>query len=91
MTVSAVQQDSDLKSDVGMSATSKPTQVCDEAFVRGAVNDAVAETIGDASYTHDTTTQWTNSIVESLVRKFVNIDRENKYIGMYSSTPSSAS
>lgn len=59
---------------------SKPTQMCDEAFVRASVNDAVTEIIGDASYTHDSTTQWTNSIVENLVRKFVNIDRDNKYI-----------
>jgi len=55
-------------------------QECDEGFVRNAVNEAVSDTIGDSVYLHEATTQWTNSIVESLVRKFVNIDRDNKYI-----------
>lgn len=56
------------------------TPECNEEFVRGAVNQAVTDTIADSPYVHDATTQWTNTIVESLVRKFVNINRDNKYI-----------
>lgn len=82
MTVSALPENGDVKQEPGVTnATSqKLSELCDENFVRTSVNDAVAETIGEASYMHDTTTMWTNSIVENLVRKFVNIDRENKYI-----------
>lgn len=65
----------------GNGAKNGASHVCDEAFVRAAVNEAVGDTIGDAPYLHDSTTQWTNTIVESLVRKFVTLDRENKYIG----------
>lgn len=66
--------------DKKASVTMAPSEECNETFVRTAVNQAVAETIGESPYIHDSTTQWTNTIVESLVRKFVSIDRDNKYI-----------
>lgn len=68
------------KADAGMSAP-KRQLVNDENFVKEAVNEGVANAIGEASYSHEATSEWTNTIVESLVRKFVNIDRDNKYIG----------
>lgn len=59
---------------------SESPKVCDEEYVRTTVDQAVCTIIGDASYTHDATSAWTNEIVETLVRQFVSVDRENKYI-----------
>ena len=59
----------------------KHRQVSDESFVRETVNEVVGTTIRDATYAHEATSEWTNNIVEGLVRKFVGIDRDNKYIG----------
>lgn len=63
-----------------------PQKVSDEEFIKKLVNKAVKDTIKDEVYSHDATSVWTNKIVELLVRNFVQIDRENKYIGMLLST-----
>lgn len=81
MTVKTSADDSGAKGDPKAAVKhNAASQECDEGFVRSAVNQAVTDTIADSPYVHDSTTQWTNTIVESLVRKFVNIDRDNKYI-----------
>jgi dynein light chain Tctex-type 1 len=36
--------------------------------------------IGDMRYSHTLTEQWTNTIVENLVRQLVAIDRDYKYV-----------
>lgn len=58
-------------------------KVNDEEFIKKVVNKAVQEVIQDETYVHDATNQWTNRIVEMLVRSFVQTDRDNKYIGMF--------
>lgn len=66
---------------------SPPPKVNDEQYVRKIVNKAVEETILDQPYSHEATSAWTNSIVESLVKSLVQLDRDNKYIGMNLFTP----
>lgn len=56
-------------------------KVSDEEFIKRIVNKAVQDIIQDEEYSHEATSLWTNKIVELLVRSFVNMDRDNKYIG----------
>lgn len=58
-----------------------PPKVSDEAFIKKVVTKAVQDVIQEEKYSHEATSVWANKIVELLVRTFVNIDRDNKYIG----------
>ena len=51
-----------------------------EEYVRRAVNQSVEEVIGESPYVHDSTTGWTNAIVEGLVKRFVGVAPQNKFI-----------
>lgn len=51
-----------------------------EEYVRRAVNQTVEDVIGESAYVHDSTTKWTNQIVEGLVRTFVGVAPQNKFI-----------
>lgn len=69
---------------VGPTTESGTQKVADEDFIKRIVNKAVQDVIEDEPYSHDASSLWTNKIAELLVRTFVNIDRDNKYIGMLS-------
>lgn len=65
---------------VGPTTESGTQKVADEDFIKRIVNKAVQDVIEDEPYSHDASSLWTNKIAELLVRTFVNIDRDNKYI-----------
>lgn len=58
----------------------QPQLVTNGEYVKKVVNKTVQDIIQDAPYSHISTNDWTNKIVETLVRTLVATDRDNKYI-----------
>lgn len=72
--------------DPVVSAMDDRSDTLDEQYIRKAVASAVQDTVKDEPYSHEATSDWTNAIVESLVKTLVQVDRDNKYIGSFSIT-----
>lgn len=69
-----------MRTTVSSTIHSFRTLGCSLAYIPDNTPTSWNVAIGSNAYSHSMTEQWTNAIVENLVRQLVAIDREYKYV-----------